>query len=64
MVLKGKTHLFCNFYNFRFLSPKEYKDICLNNNFKINYLETISRTYFNHKEYFKFICIEAIKLNH
>ena len=48
---------------FRFISLSEIKKKISNKNLKIQYCETISKTYNNNKEIFQFISLEAKKIN-
>ena len=50
-----------NFHSFRFLYPDEYKLLIEENGLKVDYCETISRTYSGMKDKFEFVVIEAIK---
>lgn len=48
-------------YPFRFIHPEEYKTDLIHQGFKLQYLETVSRTYNLMSEYFEFVIIEALK---
>ena len=50
-----------NFHTFRFLYPEEYKSLIEENGLKVDYCETVSRTYRGMKDRFEFVVIEAIK---
>lgn len=49
-------------YPFRFLYPQEYKKQLEDAGFRVQYTETVNRTYHNQKELFEFVVIEAIKI--
>ena len=51
-----------NFYPFRFVFPDEYQDILEAHGFKVDYLETVSRTYHQGAELFQHVVLEATKL--
>ena len=57
----GSPH-FGNNYPLRYIHRDEVKNIMKKYNFKIKYLETNNRTYFNRSENIEFISIEAIKI--
>ena len=54
-----KLPYYGNNYPFRFHSKKEYLNLLKKNNFKINYCETITKTYDNEKLKSTFIIIEG-----
>jgi len=50
-----------NFHPFRFLYPEEYVSLIEENGLKVNYCETLSKTYNGMKERFEFVILEAVK---
>lgn len=61
--ISRKSSPYCgNEYPFRFMSIDDVSNVLPKHGFKINYLETVSRTYNKGNEYFEFIVYEAIKV--
>ena len=52
-----------NQYPFRFMSVDEAQYHVEQNGMKVEYLETLSRSYFKRKEQFEFLLIQAVKTN-
>jgi SAM-dependent methyltransferase len=50
-----------NHYPFRFVSPAEYSELVTQAGLKIRYLETVHRSYFNQREVFEHVVLEAQK---
>jgi len=50
-----------NHYPFRFMHPEEYKNALNAHGFKVDYLETLTRTYRSTGEQFQHIVVEASK---
>lgn len=50
-----------NHYPFRFIHPEEYKNTLDKHGFKVDYLETVTRTYRSMGEQFQHIVVEASK---
>lgn len=61
-IFRKTAPYYGNNYSLRFLSVNEYSNILKRSKFKIQYLETTSRTYRSQKEYFEFIVVEAKKI--
>ena len=61
--MKIKTVYKINNFPFRFLSKVDYFKILEKKNFKINYSEELTKTYFNGEDYFTFNVIEAKKVS-
>lgn len=51
-----------NHYPFRFMHPEEYRNTLNNHGFKVDYLETVTRTYRSRGEQFQHIVVEASKI--
>lgn len=51
----------CNHYPFRFMHPEEYKKALEENGLKVDYLETVTRSYRSMNELFQHIVVEATK---
>ena len=49
-----------NHYPFRFVHPEEHRELFENSGFKVEYLETVQRSYHDQKEVFEHIVVEAI----
>ena len=50
-----------NHYPFRFVHPQEYREKMAEAGLKVQYLETVRRTYRNRSETFEFVVLEAVK---
>jgi len=50
-----------NHYPFRFMHPEEFKNVLDKHGFKVDYLETVTRSYRSMGEYFQHIVVEASK---
>lgn len=61
-IKRKNSPYFGNIYPFRFINSKDYKKILEENGFRVNYLETVTRTYKFMKEKFKFVVIEGVKI--
>ncbi len=48
-----------NFHPFRFLHPRQYKDLVESHGLRVTYCETLGRSYRNGQEYFEFVVLEA-----
>ncbi|MCP4050811.1 MAG: class I SAM-dependent methyltransferase [bacterium] len=48
-------------YPFRFISKDHYKEVLLERNFNVSYLESVGRTYSSGNEYFEFITVAGEK---
>jgi ubiquinone/menaquinone biosynthesis C-methylase UbiE len=61
-IYRETSPFYGNKYNFRFITPDEYRIEMEERGFTVPYLETIGRTYRSGQEYFEFVTIEARKL--
>jgi len=50
-----------NDYPFRFVHPEEYRQVITSADMKVRYLETVRRSYFDRKEIFEHVVLEAEK---
>lgn len=50
-----------NHYAFRFMHPEEYKNALNKHGFKVDYIETVTRSYRSMNEQFEHIVVEASK---
>ena len=57
-----KTVYEINDYPLRFLTKQQYINLCKKNNLKVYYAEELKKTYFNGRDSFTLIIIEAIKI--
>lgn len=60
-ILRKNSPYYGQTYPFRFIHPEEYKITLLQEGFKIQYLETVNKTYNSMNENFEFVVIEAVK---
>ncbi|MBP9829263.1 MAG: class I SAM-dependent methyltransferase [Proteobacteria bacterium] len=60
-ILRQDSPYHGQLYPFRFIHPQEYQHHLINQGFKVQYLETVSRTYNSMRETFEFVVIEAVK---
>jgi len=61
-IHRESSPFYGNYYPFRFVFPDEYQNIFEANGFKVDYLETVSRSYNKEVELFQHVVIEATKL--
>jgi cyclopropane fatty-acyl-phospholipid synthase-like methyltransferase len=60
-IVRNDSPYYGQLYPFRFIHPQEYKQHLLDQGFKVQYLETVNRTYNSMNEIFEFVVIEAVK---
>lgn len=60
-ILRKNAPYHGQLYPFRFIHPEEYKRDLVHQGFKVQYLETVNRTYNSMNETFEFVVIEALK---
>ncbi len=60
-IKRKNSPFFGNNYPFRFVDSEEYRNLLESHNFKVEYLETVLRTYNNESEVFEHVVIEGIK---
>jgi cyclopropane fatty-acyl-phospholipid synthase-like methyltransferase len=60
-ILRADSPYYGNWYPFRFMHPEVYETLLKRIGFKVQYLETVQRTYRSMKETFEFVVVEARK---
>ena len=60
-IYRDNSPFFGNNYPFRFVHPQEYREMLTAVGLKVQYLETVRRTYRNQIETFEFVVLEAVK---
>lgn len=60
-ILRSDSPYHGQLYPFRFIHPQEYQQHLIKRGFKVQYLETVNRTYNSMNETFEFVVIEALK---
>ena len=60
-ILRDDSPFAGNYYPFRFVHPEEYRKMVTSAGLKVSYLETVLRSYFNQRETFEHVVLEAQK---
>ncbi len=59
-IIRKDSPFYGNNFPFRFIHPLEYRDLLEECGFRVEYLETVKMSYFNQKEEFEYVVVEAV----